>query len=369
MTNMETLLERYSRVTPILNHLQQMKPKTEGVTVTLSSITRTVRTPDGEPQKATYRQGDPEFDTYVAEQEKLRDAEMTLPVNFMFNGFGKDWTTGAQLSQRISAVFDQYYAGTADEKTIEGVMSDIVENFKSAYVERGFDPDEFMPQLLTDVYNDANFANISAVRNQSWLDSRELAALYNGSDRNSKDVIYYDAKYYYQSEEMKTTLQEITRRIARRQGIFQLELPREGPPTGSQRSIYASYNTIINYDARNNLLVGNMLDENMVPPEGFRFFYKGNESGMNRYPSDLPSDGTPESAFDGILHVWYGDWSYTGRVPVRQDATRFPVSVNMYDTIASSGADIPGAIVSALKNFDFFTVVQSGNYFPSHPRR
>ena len=135
MANMETPLERYSRVTPILNHLQQMKPKTEGVTVTLSSITRTVQTPDGGTQKATYRQGD------------------------------------------------------------------------------------------------------------------------------------------------------------------------------------------------------------------------------------------PESAFDGILHIWYGDWSYTGRVPVRRDATRFPVSVNMYDTIAGSGADIPDAIVSALKNFDFFTVVQSGNYFPGHPGR
>lgn len=369
MTNMNDPLERYSRLMPIFNHLQQMKPKTEGITVKLSSVTQRVQTPDGGVQKVTYRQDEPEFDAYVAKKEALYPSELTVPVNFMFNGVGKDGITGPQLSQKIHAAFMQYYAGTADEKALEGVMSDVVENLKSSYVDEGFDSNEFMTQLLIDVHNAANLANIYAAGNQSWKDSRALSALYNGSDRNSKDVIYYDAKYYYQSEEMKTTLQEITQRIARRQGIFQLELPKEYPSTGSQRSIYASYNTMINYDARNNLLVGNMLDENMVPPEGFRFFYKGNEAGMNRYPSNLPSDGTPESAFDGILHVWYGDWSYTGRVPVRQDATRFPVSVNMYDTIASSGVDIPDAIVSALKNFDFFTVVQSGNYFSSHPRR
>lgn len=369
MAEIDDLLKRYSTVAPVLNHGQQMRGnRMEGVTLKLSSITRTVQTPAGETRQVTYHEGDAELDAYVAEKEKLCPSELTLPKNFMFNGVGKDGTPGSMLSTRITNAFEQYYAGTADEKTLEGVMSDIVENIRSAYVDKGFDPDEFMPQLLTDVYNTARLGNIRGAGTQSWKDSRALAAQYNGSDRNSRDVIYYDAKYYYQSEEMKLTLQEITQRIARRQGVFQLELPTDYPEGSVQKGIYSSYNTIINESARNDLLVGNMLDENMVPPRDFRFFYKGNESGMNRYPSELLSDGTPESAFDGILHVWYGDWTFAGRVPVRQDATRFSASVNMYDVIAGSGADIHEDLSSVLKNFDFFTMIQSGNYFQKHPR-
>ncbi|MDE7221594.1 MAG: hypothetical protein K2O45_18615 [Oscillospiraceae bacterium] len=351
-----------SALAAIPRHAQQMRlNKPEGIKLT--GIGKTVQTPDGEARQVFYREGDPEFEAYIAELE-----EVVLPRNFMSFGVGKDGTSGPQMARRISSTFDQYYAGTADEKTIEGVLSDVVENLRSAYVERGFDPDEFMPKLLRDVYDVARLDNIHGAGNQSWKDSRQLAALYNGSDRNSNDVIYYDAKYYYQSEEMKTTLQEITRRIGRRYGVSQLDLPTSYPAGSIQQGLYSSYNTIINDNARNSTLNGNMVDETMVPPEGFRFFYKGNDAGMNRYPSSLPSDGTPESTFDGILHVWYGDWSYTGRVPVRQDPTRFPISVNMYDTVAGSGAKIPSQIVSALKNFDFFTMIQSGRYTPSHPR-
>ena len=112
-----------------------------------------------------------------------------------------------------------------------------------------------------------------------------------------------------------------------------------------------------------------MIDETMVPPKGFKFFYKGNDSGTNNYKGIPSSDGAPESTFDGILHVWYGDWSYVGRVPVRKDPTRFPISVNMYDAVAQKRADIPSDIVPMLKNFDFYTFFLSDQYEKTHPRQ
>lgn len=342
-----------------------------GIRVQLTSIMKKVQPSKEDGSTAEYKiysQGDPVFDTYAAERSKSW-TEPHLPKNFLAGRTaGADGATPMQLSLQIEETFSQYYEGTADEQTLESTLSYVVGNLKSAYEDMGFAPEEFMPQLLRNVYDDARLETVRAASIQSWKDSRALAAQYNGSNRNSRDDIYYDAKYYYQSEELKGTVQTIMRKIGREHGVFQLDLPMDYPDGSVQKGIYSSYNTIINENTRSNKLIGNMLDEKMVPPKDFRFFYKGNEAGMNRYSPSLPSDGTPESAFDGILHVWYGDWSFTGRVPVRQDATRFPVSVNMYELISSKDEAIPDEIVPMLKNFDFFTMIQSGNYFPSHPR-
>lgn len=345
---------------------------TEGIRVQQSMATRYVKTSDGETQTVTYRPGDSGFEDCLqvgGVRKWLFDRGTPIPLNFMMDGIGKDGVSGPFLGKRMDKAFQQYHRGISDEKTLEKEISDIVAGFRSTYVDMGCDPDEFMPQLLSDVYNRAKISNIIGASICSARDGRALAAQYNGSDRNSRDVIYYDAKYYYQTEEMKTTLRESILRIGENYGITNLELSGTEPNDPVAKSIYSSYNTRINEEARQNLLIGNMIDESMAPPRDFRFFYKGNDDGMNIYSSQLTAGKDSESHFDGVLHVWYGDWSFNSLVPVRMDATKYPVSVNMYDVVAGSGKEIPSKIIPALKNFDFFTMIQSGNYFKNHPRK
>lgn len=345
--------------------------KIEGISIRPFAASRTVKTPDGKTQTVTYRPGDPEFEDSFR-TSKLQDAVShrwsDIPMNFMADGVGKDGCPAHVFGTRLMKSFEQYHSGALDARAVEQEISDVIAEFRSTYVDMGYDPDEFMSKLLNDVYDSCKAYNVSGASSCSFSDSRALAAQYNGSDRNSRDVIYYDAKYYYQTEEMKTTLRESILRIAGRFGVKDLELSDTAPEADEAKRIYYSYNTVINEGARNDLLVGNMIDESMVPPRDFRFFYKGNESGTNIYSSQLIAGKDSDSLFDGVLHVWYGDWSFSGLVPVRMDATKYPVSVNMYDTVASSGKTIPSEIVPMLKNFDFFTVVQCGNYFKTHPR-
>ncbi|MDE7244742.1 MAG: hypothetical protein K2O18_12320 [Oscillospiraceae bacterium] len=61
-----------------------------------------------------------------------------------------------------------------------------------------------------------------------------MTAYYNGDGRNSKDFIYYDAKYYYQSEEMKDTILEIMQKISRQYDVPDVEF-REGFADGDIR--------------------------------------------------------------------------------------------------------------------------------------
>ena len=334
--------------------------------LTLQSITRTVEDANGDVVEVTYHRGDAEFDEHEKFWKGINAEELALPVNFML----PISACGFELSRELKATMEKYHRGQIDKKAVEDTIAAIVDKQRSTYIELGFDAEEFMPQLLEDVYDAAWRYNVSGASIAGWYDSRSLTEQYVGHTRNTKDTIYYDAKYYYASEEMNASLREFTLGLAEKYDVSGDGLRLSNEASGKLcKRVYSSYNTYINFWARTVSDNGNMIDEDMVPPKGFRFFYKGNDSGVNRYPSNLISDGTPESEFDGILHVWYNDWAFVGRVPVRMDSTRFPTHVNMYDAVSLTAKDIPGAIVPFLKNFDLFSSIQCGKYLSTHPAK
>lgn len=169
---------------------------------------------------------------------------------------------------------------------------------------------------------------------------------------------------------MKGTLLDSARTIGDQYGVHKLDLPTEHADGDVRKGIYSSYNTFVSNSARNSSCRGCMIDERMKPPEGFRLFYKGNDSGVNIYSLEIGAgDGTAESLFDGVLQVWCGDWSFTGRVPVRMDATKYPVSVNMLDVIRKSGQTYSNQISFFLESFDFHTFFNSETYQNMHARK
>ena len=346
-------------------------------TIQLQSITRSIETPQG-TKCVTYQQGTPDFDNYLSESSELREKMKHLksvegdsehvPKNFL--AFGVEGKTGNSLdrTRQMTKIFNQYHSGEVSAADVKDTLSAIIADLRETYTEMGFDPAEFTPQLLRNVYDTARLDNICGAFTAGWYDSCPLAAKYNGHDGNTKDWIYYDAKYYHSSETMKGELQDMIQEIGEAYGVSDLELPITYPKGDLRETIYTSYNTFINYKAREQLYIGNMIDENMVPPKDFRFFYKGNTSGTNIYPDSLPPDGLGSDIFDGVLHVWYGDWSFTGRVPVGGSVSD-PLCINMYDLIRSKTDRIPGEITSVLKNFDCHSMVQSWRYTSSHPRQ
>jgi len=347
--------------------------------IQLSSVTCPVRrstSTTGESKVAIYHKGDPEFDVYeqrgADHQEKMRlmiEQENGLPKNFFF-GIGEG---GHENSLRVSDAFKEFYRGSLDEKALEGIISDSVSSLRSLYISKGYTAEEFMTQLIEDAYNTARLSNITGAGTASWYDGRPIAAEHNGHEENTADWIYYDAKYYYQSEEMKGTLQEMAKRLAVKFGVppAELELPTEYPDGDIRKGIYSSYNTYLSDRARNVGGFGSMIDETMPPPEGLRFFYKANESGTDKLVPKLPApQDEMEALFDGVLRVWYGDWSFIGRVPVRQNPSEFPTSVNMFDVVSNgSTSAVPKEITGFLHNMDFFTRMMTETYKKAHPRK
>lgn len=314
--------------------------------------------------KITNQTKGPDVDKYSLRYTSVD--ENGIPKNFLSFGPVKlPHGSETEMNRRITDAYQQYYSGQVDETYIQTTLSNVVEELRNNYVELGYDEAEIMPHIIEDVYASARLYSIQGAREVSWSESRSLAATYNGNNKNTRDWIYYNSDYYYDSESMKTALVEYAKDLGAKYGVSDLNLP-IGYEKDDPRYQYNSYNTAVNEYASRQSIIGNMIDDSMVPPKNFRFFYKDGSDGMNIYPDSFAgTNGDSASIFDSVLQVWHDDWSFTGRVPVRSDA-RYGVSYNMYDVVnKNSTTGVPESVSSFLKNFDFFSTIQSERYFNS----
>lgn len=315
----------------------------------------------------------PNIDLY-SQSKPTSATERKMPLNFFFPlGIQMERESEVvDVSKRITAMFQQYYQGYTTEKTVTEGMAKAVSDLMEIYTDMGYDAKNIAPQIIEDVFDRCKLDSISAAGSASFLEGKALAAKYNANDVNSHDFLYYNADYHYKTEDMKLQLVRDAKTIAAKYGVDEqaLDLPLDYQDGDLRKGYYASYTTNVNEHARS-MRGSNILDENLVPPRGFRLFYKGNDSGTNQYPASLvEKTGEPEAEFDGVVQMWYGEWTFTDRVPVRFDATKYPISVNLFDVVFRAGKhEMPQELIPMLKNFDFYTSVQSGPYQKAHPRR
>lgn len=322
--------------------------------------------------RVTYYRGDPEFDRFEHAYDDIRYRpldERGLPKNFVGPGSVGTSTSGLNLGHEILDTFDAYYRGQTDFSAVEQKMADVVEDLKQSYEKQGFDSADFMQDLIQDVYTLARLANVRGASSASDKDGRQILKGYCKPGQYSGEWIYYDAKYYYQSEAMKTSLQDISWRLADKYGVTELDLPTSYPEGDVRKGIYENYNAAINKKMREDGHIGNFLDESFVPPEDFHLFYRlhgGNIS--NTPPLPAPTNDPEGLTDDSLLVVWCKDWSFMGKVPVRQNAVLYPPSVNAYDSVRHFTSNIPPDIAAVLKNIDFYAQNRGSEYESTHPR-
>ena len=63
--------------------------------------------------------------------------------------------TGIWKCHQLFDIFEQFYRGQTDASAVEKKITDIVEDMKTAYVSKGFNPADFMEQLIENVYDSA----------------------------------------------------------------------------------------------------------------------------------------------------------------------------------------------------------------------
>lgn len=323
--------------------------------------------------RVTYHRGDPEFDRFEHAHDEpfwTFTDEKGLPKNFVGPCSKGTSDSGLDLGSQICNTFEQYYRGQTSASAVEQKLTEVVEDLKTAYVNRGFDPADFMQKLIEDVYEIARLGNVRGAEIGSWYDGREVLKQFVAPEQYSGYYVYYDAKYYYQSEDMKDTLQDIAWKLAEKHGVTELNLPTSYPDGDVRKGLYENYNAAINDRMRNDQHIGNFLNEGFVPPKDFRFFYRMYGGvGPKVPPLPAPTNDIEGNHDDSLLVVWTKNWSYMGRIPTRMNATLYPASVNAYDIVSRTASNIPKDVAAVLRNMDFYAQNRGKEYESTHPRR
>ena len=133
--------------------------------------------------RVTYYRGDPEFDRFEHAHDEpfftLTD-EKGLPKNFVGPGSMGTSVSGMDLGHQVLDTFEQYYRGQVSASAVEQKLTDVVEDLKTAYVNKGYDPADFMQKLIEDVYELARMGNVRGAEIGSWYDGLEVLKQFMG---------------------------------------------------------------------------------------------------------------------------------------------------------------------------------------------
>lgn len=300
----------------------------------------------------------PKADTF----EKLKDAEKPVEElpdlsSLLFSG------DSLYASRDLCMAFDDYFRGRMDKSALMKAVDSTVSRMMAQCCSAGYKADEISSRIIKKVYSDSRLYTIRSAYGASWEEGgrvgRELGI-------KSSSWAYYNADYYYMSEELIDDVHSHMEALSLRYSNEPLELERDYPEGDPRNEFYASYNAYFCTEARQTC--GSMIDEKMVPPRGFRMIFDSNGRGLNQYPESMGAADSMESTFDGAVYIQCEDWSFAHRVPIRMDPTRFSVSVNLMDVVKSSGKGFPAKLEAFLSNFDFFATNVGKLYTDAHKR-
>ncbi|MCI8399301.1 MAG: hypothetical protein HFF90_07875 [Oscillibacter sp.] len=269
-----------------------------------------------------------------------------------------------QIQHRIANAFEEYFQGTIDQTALFKTLDNAVSSMVSHCAEYGYNAEEIAPKVIQHVYELSRSDIVRGAYNASYKEGRQVGRELGVT---SSCWAYYNADYYYGSEGLIDSVHSHMEALGLRYSGTPLDLARDFPEGDLRNQFYASYNASVNAGMRQTC--GNMIDEALAPPKGFRMFFDPNGKGMNRYPASMGKVESPESAFDGAVYIQCGDWRFEHRVPIRMDPTRFPVSVHLLDVVRAAGTPVPDGLETFLGNFDFFATNVGKLYTDAHKRR
>lgn len=179
------------------------------------------------------------------------------------------------------------------------ISKDDIKDFFMEYCSVKYARDE---ESVLNVYEDFLNENYSAAVRKCFAQGKDIAAKEGVS---TDSMVYYDADYYYQSEEIHELLKEAAEKYGAKYGI---EIDATKRDDGFKRDYLTgtpNFNDKWNFMATNMMSSGRIMDQNAVPPKGFSFFYK---------------QGTDVGTKNSLLIIGGKDWSEKVDVPFKMPA-------------------------------------------------
>ena len=215
--------------------------------------------------------------------EKSGCEKVTYP---QYTKFAVIDSPAASTKAEMREVMTGYYNGEISKEEIK--------DFFMEYCAAGYARDE---NTILNVYESFLDENYSAAVRACFEEAKDIAGK---EGKTTNHVLYYDADYYYKSEEIHALLQEAAKEYGEKYGVevdaskrdedFQKDYLTGGP----------DFNDKWNFMAAHMYGVGRMMDIDAVPPKGFSFFYARGEN--------MGTEGS-------LLIIRGNDWTENADVP------------------------------------------------------
>ncbi len=224
-------------------------------------------------------------------------------------------------------------------------------------------------QILEEVYNVFAKNNMIAARNANYNEGTRMNLSYGGQ---SDDWTYYNADYYYQCEETRDTLRKMVENVAATWKVFSFDTQ-----DVEKKSVYTldgglDFNSGWNFCFRNQVGRSSLTEEGMVPPKGFKMFFKESLSYAVR--------GEDVDCI-GALEVLMGENHYKREFAFKTLRTGLEGQIYTADELMKEGlaeSERNSDILKFLSNLSVFTrwysfrsgiVDKVGDYTPSEIKR
>ena len=194
----------------------------------------------------------------------------------------------ASEREEMREVMEGYYNGELSKDEIKGFFME----YCSVMYARN-------EESVLNVYEDFLDANYSAAVKKCFAQGKDIAAKEGVSTDN---MVYYDADYYYQSEEIHDLLKEAAAEYGAKYGMEIDATKRDDCFKRDYLTGTPNFNDKWNFMATNMMSSGRLMDQNAAPPKDFSFFYK---------------QGTDVGTKNSLLIIGGKDWSEKVDVPFK----------------------------------------------------
>lgn len=214
----------------------------------------------------------------------------------------------------IRDLFKDYYSGNKSLEDVKDEFDVLVKKIWELDQNMGVieDDSEHYGKIVSSVFQRFKMMSVQEAFSANLSEGKALADQYGTPGK--RNFIYYNSDYYFQSEMMDEVLtQHASELLERVSADVELDTKMNNPS-------HENFNTYMKHWMRYECFMGDIIDTNMEPKQGFKFLYK-----ENRY-TQAEVDAMGEKAIksntksiDGLLKIIYDNRIVEGSINLKYD--------------------------------------------------
>lgn len=270
--------------------------------------------------------------------EDFRKLTGTMPKHCYGTSYG--WQQDEKIKQKLK---DYYLNQSRSKEELKDFLKDCCKDMRVVLAQErkttGMDINHNR-QIILDTYERFRMAN-SVMANYACVEEgKTLACEYGWTQRDDIDWVYYNANYYYESEELRAIFKEAAEEIAIEWGCGTIDTSERD--TDTLASYSSCFNQVWNNGSEYGARICHMIDISAKPPEEFYLFFRVSRE---------------ENAHIGSLQVGIGETTKIREKIVFDIFGEYDQRPQFYhlSELLQNDDDVEHELEEYLHNFDIYT--------------